>query len=64
MQAGECHVHSAVLESSYLRPMKPRQIGKLILSPTIFPDAISECGRRLASESYQVATGAVSGYSA
>jgi hypothetical protein len=37
MQAGECHVHSAVLKSAYLRPMKSRKVRKLILRPSIFP---------------------------
>src|SRR3974377_1959444 len=44
MQAGECHVHSAVLKSSYLCPMKPGQICKLILSPTTFPPQFPNSG--------------------
>ena len=30
MQAGECHIHSAVLKSAYLRPMKSGKVRKLI----------------------------------
>lgn len=31
MQAGQCDVHSSVLERTYLRPMKPGLVRKLIL---------------------------------
>ena len=33
MQAGQCNVHSPVLERTYLRPVKPRFVRKLILRP-------------------------------